>query len=83
MQSSRATPSAYDRADEIAAQRDQLVAELRRLETADGPPADFAAKARDLLTRAWAKADWKGRQDLLKAAQWMVHLGTTAMLTGV
>jgi len=72
---------ASDRADDISAQRDALVAEVKRLQDALGTSARFATKARDLLTRAWSKADWDGRQDLLKAAQWLVQLETIATLT--
>jgi len=52
-----------------------------RLVLHGGGNTSVKTKARDLLTRAWSKADWDGRQDLLKAAQWLVQLETIATLT--
>jgi hypothetical protein len=67
---------AYDRADDIVAERDALAAEVRRLQEMLGSSARFCAKARDLLTRSWSRADWSGREDLVKAARWLVQLET-------
>ncbi len=69
-----ASASNHRRVEEIIAQRDRLAAEVSRLERALGSSARFAAQARELLTRAWGKADWSARQDLVKAAQWLIDL---------
>ena len=62
-------PPAHARAKDIVAERDVLVAELRRLQDELGSAARFTAQARDLLTRTWSRTDWNGRQDLVKAAR--------------
>ena len=65
---------AYARAKDITAERDVLVAELKRLQDRLGSSARFTTQARDLLTRAWSRTDWNGRQGLVQAARWLVHL---------
>ena len=54
---------------------------MRQLQETLGSAARFTTNARDLLTRAWSKADWNRRQDLVKAAQWLIHLETMALVS--
>ncbi|HWM45957.1 MAG TPA: hypothetical protein VNR11_03470 [Xanthobacteraceae bacterium] len=68
----------HRRAAEIVMQRDRLVAEVSRLETAHGRSSRFGAQARDLLTRAWSSASWKSRQDLVRTVQWLLQLESRA-----
>lgn len=55
------------------------MAEVDRIEAALGQSSRFGAQARELLTRAWGKADWKRRQDLVRTVQWLVQLETRAV----
>jgi hypothetical protein len=55
-------------------QRDRLVAELTALRAAE-PRSPIADKAFELVTRWWGPASWTGREQLLKAATWLVRLG--------
>lgn len=34
----------------------------------------FLEKAHTLLTRAWSRADWRMREQLLKTAAWLINL---------
>jgi hypothetical protein len=57
----------------ILAQRERLIADiaaLRRL----GASSKFVDNAQQLLTRWWATANWNGREELLRTADWLVRL---------
>ena len=59
--------------DMIVARREQLVAEINLL-LARGETSQFAKNARKLLNRSWASANWHTRENLLKAADWLICL---------
>lgn len=59
--------------DTIVARREHLVAEINLL-LARGETSQFAKNARKLLNRSWASANWHTRENLLKAADWLVRL---------
>lgn len=61
------------RADQIVRQRERLIAEVQDF-NAGQERSESAQKAQQLLTRWWAKADWKAREELLKAAEWLIEV---------
>jgi hypothetical protein len=69
--STRAKPAAIDAA------RDRLVAETQMLDRLEGASAKTLKTARLLLTRLWAKADWRRREELLRAADWLIRAETS------
>jgi predicted lipid-binding transport protein (Tim44 family) len=60
------SPAAIDKA------RSQAMALIERRRDRDGNA--FLNKARLLLTRHWAKADWAARATLLKTAGWLIRV---------
>jgi hypothetical protein len=40
----------------------------------EGGARPFLEKAHTLLTRAWSRADWRMREQLLKTAAWLIDL---------
>jgi hypothetical protein len=58
----------------IETERKRLFAELTMLRELRGPSAHAVETAQRLLTRWWAKANWRTRVRLLKAADWLIHL---------
>lgn len=58
----------------IVSNRKRLVAELTQLRKLRGPSARAVATAQTLLTRAWARATWRSRERLIRAAEWLVRL---------
>jgi hypothetical protein len=65
--------SQRQRIDSILRQRDRLIAEVQGLSTTKGC-SEPAKKAQQLLTRWWARADWKAREELLRAAEWVIRV---------
>jgi hypothetical protein len=58
----------------IENQRKRLFGEMTELRKARGPSARTTHTAQVLLTRHWIKANWATREQLIKAAHWLVHL---------
>jgi hypothetical protein len=58
----------------IENQRNQLFDEMTELRKARGPSARTVETARLLLTKQWIKANWRTREQLIKAADWLVRL---------
>lgn len=54
--------------------RNRLVAEAMRMRAAGAEPAQPLLTALNLLTSKWAEANWRARERLLKAADWMIRL---------
>src|SRR5262249_57101290 len=61
------------RIETILSRREQLMAEIGSL--SESPThSRFIDNARQLLTRWWATANWNGREDLLRTAEWAVRI---------
>lgn len=69
-------PSQRQRVEGILRQRERLIAEVQGLSAVEGC-AESAKKAQQLLTRWWAKADWKAREELLRVAEWVIRVEAT------
>ena len=70
-------------ADLILAERDRQLEEIKALERLRGRRTGFSRKAHTLLTRAWLRANWKTREELLKAATWLLYLDHLRDLSGL
>jgi hypothetical protein len=57
----------------VLAQRDRLIADIAALR-ARGGSSKFVDNAQQLLTRWWSRANWDGREELLRSADWLVRL---------
>ena len=55
------------------ARRKELVAEVARLRGEENN-STFADNAMQLLTRWWASTGWNAREELLKAADWLIRV---------
>ena len=66
-------PSFKQRTQKLVSQREILMAEIA-LRTTLGAVTPMIAKARTLLTRFWAAADWSERAELLPVARWLLQL---------
>jgi hypothetical protein len=67
---------------EAALQRERLLTEIQILseqETSQG----VAHKARVLLSTAWFQATWSGKQDILRAVDWMLRLERKRLRHGI
>ena len=62
------------RADAIVAKRDRQLAEIELIRRGRGKLSGMPRKAYTLLTRGWAKATWQSREEILKAAAWLLYL---------
>jgi hypothetical protein len=69
-----APPRARGASRLIETERTRLFAELTMLRELRGPSARAIETARLLLTRSWAKASWRAREQLLRAADWLIRL---------
>jgi hypothetical protein len=58
---------------DIVERRAQMVAEIARLRDA-AASSKFIDKAQILLTRYWSSANLASREELLKAADWLIRL---------
>jgi hypothetical protein len=65
-----------ERIEDILRQRERLIVEVQGLSAVEGC-TESAKKAQQLLTRWWAKADWKAREELLKVAAWVIRVEAT------
>src|SRR5262245_22803412 len=62
------------RVDSLTARRDHRMAEVAVLR-GDGHQADsFVDKAHTLLTRGWSSANWKAREGILAAVDWLLRM---------
>ena len=59
----------------VIGERERLVAEIAAIRKL-GQASDFTVKAERLLTRWWARANWKARARLITAAEWLLRLET-------
>ena len=59
---------------EAALQRERLLTEIQILSEQETSQVVFARKARVLLGRAWFQATLGGKQDILRAVDWMLRL---------
>ena len=66
------------RIENILRQRERLIVEVQALSTVEGC-AESSRKAQQLLTRWWAKADWKAREELLRVAAWVIRVEATGL----
>ena len=69
-----ATPLARGASKLIDTERARLFVDLTMLRELRGPSARAVETARLLLTRSWAKANWRAREQLLKSANWLIRL---------
>lgn len=58
----------------IESDRNRLVVELMRLREVCAEPAGPVQTALVLLTSKWAEANWRARERLIKAADWLLRL---------
>ncbi len=58
----------------IESDRNRLVTELMRMREACAQPARPLKTALNLLTSKWAEANWRARERLIKAADWIIRL---------
>lgn len=58
----------------IESDRSRLVVELMRLRDVYAEPAGPVQTALILLTSKWAEANWRARERLIKAADWLLRL---------
>ena len=45
-------------------------------------PRSSINKVGTLLTRYWSKANWQTREEILRAARWLLNVGKMQSLTG-
>jgi hypothetical protein len=57
----------------IEARRDQLFAEIALLSEVYGPSMHSLQTARVLLTKWWSRGSWQTREELIKAADWLIR----------
>lgn len=65
--------STRQRIESVLRQRELLIAEVQGLNAMEGC-SESAKKAQQLLTRWWARADWKAREELLRVAEWVIRV---------
>ena len=58
----------------IESDRNRLFVELMRMRDAYREPARPLQNALNLLTSKWSRANWRSREQLLKAADWLLQL---------
>lgn len=63
-------PISHSCVDRILLHREKLVTEINSLRGA----SHHMDKAQQLLTRWWSTTTWSAREDLLKAADWLIRL---------
>jgi len=66
-------PAAQQKVTLILAQRERLIADIAALRDR-GASSRFVDNAQQLLTRWWSTANWNGREELLRTADWLVRL---------
>jgi len=70
-----ATPSYSKHAASLLSQRDALMAEIAILRSRAKAPRPSINKVGTLLTRYWSKANWQTREEILRAACWLMYVG--------
>lgn len=55
-------------------QRDRLLDEVMLMREAQGAASQALETVRLLLTQQWIKADWRARERLITAADWMLRV---------
>ena len=73
-QGAQGSAGAPRNASAIESDRNRLVVELMRMRKACAEPARPVQTALNLLTSKWAEANWRARERLIKAADWMIRL---------
>jgi hypothetical protein len=68
---------------EAALQRERLLTEIQILSEQETSQVVFARKARVLLGTAWFQATWSGKQDILRAVDWMLRLERERLRHGI
>lgn len=58
----------------IEKERNRLFDEVMMLREARGASGNALETARLLLTKQWIKANWRTREQLIKAAEWMLRV---------
>jgi hypothetical protein len=56
----------------LLSQRDEQITEITMLRTRG--PSSFLRKAEMLLTRYWARANWQGREEILRTVRWLLGM---------
>jgi hypothetical protein len=69
----KSRPRNRRRPEVVSARREALVAEVTRLR-GERRDATFADNAMQLLTRWWASTGWAAREELLRAAEWLIRM---------
>jgi hypothetical protein len=59
---------------ETALQRERLLTEIEILSKQEPSQTVFTHKARVLLGTPWFEATWSGKQDILRAVDWLLRL---------
>jgi hypothetical protein len=70
-----ATRSYSKHAASLLSQRDALMAEIAILRLRAKAPRPSINKVGTLLTRYWSKANWQTREEILRAARWLLYVG--------
>jgi hypothetical protein len=68
---------------EAALQRERLLTEIQILSEQETSQVVFTRKARVLLRTAWFQATWSGKQDILRAVDWMLRLERKRLHRGI
>lgn len=58
----------------LLTQRDEHITEIEMMRSRQKKASPFIKKARTLLTRYWARADWQGREEILRTARWLLNV---------
>jgi hypothetical protein len=59
----------------LLSRRDDLMTEMAIMRSRARAPRSFITKAGTLLTRHWANANWQTREEILRAAHWLLNVG--------
>jgi len=62
------------RARALAMQRERCMAVINTCNQNAPQAGAFHQKAYTLLTREWIKADWRGREQILRTVSWLLRL---------
>lgn len=66
----------------LLSKRDELITEIEIVRSTQATPSPAVRKARTLLTRFWAHADWRSREEILRAASWLLHVCKVQRMLG-
>jgi hypothetical protein len=62
------------RATDMAMKREHYMKVINTFSQNAAQVGAFHQKAYTLLTREWVKADWRGRENILRTVSWLLHL---------